>query len=447
MRTTHSDETDDWRLLRRYARDGSQDAFGRIVERHINLVYATCRRELGDPSLADDVTQVVFLILARKAGSLMRGTILSRWLFKTARFASRDVMKREARRKACEVPLNLDISPAPSSSDDTVRDRPLAIAINCALEKLSHSDWEAVQLRFYEDLSLREIGEICGTSEDTAQKRVSRAVDRIRRSLLREGIGISAIALGAVFTADSARALTPGMLSACASQTSAAVGGASIIYGLTKGVLKTMAIKNLTVAAVAVTIGAAGTIAVPMIVRGQSRGAATAVAAPGDLIGSTQAVQPPSSSAPLDGAAPSGPDTQAGADRAKSISNLKLLALAIIMYAADHQDTYPHANKWVDEVAPYAHGSIEALMRDPSAPTLKYGYAFNAKLSGVGLNTLPNPAYTVLVFESTLGVRNASDAGESVPHPGRHLSGTDFAYAEGHVKWHSDSAPKQKFEP
>src|SRR5688572_21471250 len=93
---------DDWLLLREYVDRGSDAAFTRLVERHLNLVFTTCLREVRDADLAQDVTQAVFLILARKAGGLRRGTVLTGWLFNTARFASRNALRQQARRKARE---------------------------------------------------------------------------------------------------------------------------------------------------------------------------------------------------------------------------------------------------------------------------------------------------------------------------------------------------------
>ena len=106
------------------------------------------------------------------------------------------------------------------------------------------------------------------------------------------------------------------------------------------------------------------------------------------------------------------------ARRAPSQSNLKKLSLAIIMYAQDNDQKLPDADKWVDEIMPYVKN--EAVFRDPAAPDLKYGYAFNRALSGVPMTALEDPAMTVLLFESTTGKKNAADAGASVPMPGRH---------------------------
>ena len=75
---------DDMRLLREFATSNSQPAFTTLVQRHINLVYSVALRRLGNAQEAEEVTQAVFVILARKAGSLGTGTILSGWLYQTA---------------------------------------------------------------------------------------------------------------------------------------------------------------------------------------------------------------------------------------------------------------------------------------------------------------------------------------------------------------------------
>src|SRR5919107_4716580 len=93
---------DEWQLLREYVEHNSQAAFAGLIERYINLVYSTCLREVRDAALAQDVTQVVFLILARKAKKIRRGTVLSGWLYQTARFAARSALQQEARRHSSE---------------------------------------------------------------------------------------------------------------------------------------------------------------------------------------------------------------------------------------------------------------------------------------------------------------------------------------------------------
>ena len=131
------------------------------------------------------------------------------------------------------------------------------------------------------------------------------------------------------------------------------------------------------------------------------------------------------------------------ARQAPSQSNLKKLSLAIIMYAQDNAQRLPDADKWVDEITPYLKSA--AVFHDPSAPDLRYGYAFNLALSRVNLSTLEDPAVTVLLFESADGRKNASGTGGTVPKPGRQNGGTDYAFADGHVKWIGDAAPRPSF--
>lgn len=133
-----------------------------------------------------------------------------------------------------------------------------------------------------------------------------------------------------------------------------------------------------------------------------------------------------------------------------SLSNLKQISLAMIMYVEVHDERFPPAGKWVDAITPYLVGSgstpaekariMASLFHDPSAPdSQKWSYAFNSNLSGLSLAHIDNPATTVLLFESNAGVKNASDTGESIPRPGRHSGGTDYALADGHCKYYRDT--------
>src|SRR4051812_2164763 len=95
-------EMDDMTLLREYTTRHSDAAFTALVERHASLVYSAALRQVNDSHLAQEVTQAVFIILARKAPTLRRGTILSVWLYRATRFAASDALKIQYRRQQRE---------------------------------------------------------------------------------------------------------------------------------------------------------------------------------------------------------------------------------------------------------------------------------------------------------------------------------------------------------
>ena len=89
----------DRELLREYTTRGSEESFKSLVERYVNLIHSAVLRQVPDPELARDVTQVAFLTLARKAYRLPEDVVLSAWLYRTARLAALHAMRGECRRR------------------------------------------------------------------------------------------------------------------------------------------------------------------------------------------------------------------------------------------------------------------------------------------------------------------------------------------------------------
>jgi len=222
---------DDMQLLQHYAQSGCQDSFEILVTRHIDWVYSVCLRGVKDRHLAEDVTQAVFIILARKSKSITPNTILRGWLFKAARFAVADALKKQNRHKR-HVRRAAELGAGDLSPQDTATWSHLAPALEEAVACLNEKDRQAIMLRFYESKSLAEVGAILGISEEAAKKRCSRAVEKLRAILTREGVAIPLALLFLLLTTRAAQAAPMGLgLSA-----SSAATGSSVASGMASAI-------------------------------------------------------------------------------------------------------------------------------------------------------------------------------------------------------------------
>ena len=108
---------DDLALLQEYARSNSEEAFATLVSRYVNLVYSVALRQVRDAHLAEEITQAVFIILARKADSLGDKTILPGWLCRTARYASANALTIQRRRQHREQEAYMQSTSNEAESD------------------------------------------------------------------------------------------------------------------------------------------------------------------------------------------------------------------------------------------------------------------------------------------------------------------------------------------
>jgi len=218
---------DDWQLLQAYLRNRSEAAFAELVRRHLDWVYSVALRHVGDPQLAEDVVQSVFVLLARKARDLGPGTLLGGWLFRTTRLVAGHAQRTEYRRKNRETTAWIMSRDTLSTDTDEILWQQLTPHLDQAVAALSESDRSVILLRFYENMPLRKVGEKLGVSEETAKKRVSRALAKMHDFLDRRGVKLSAVGLAAVMaentvqTASAALAGTVVKISMAAAATSA----------------------------------------------------------------------------------------------------------------------------------------------------------------------------------------------------------------------------------
>jgi RNA polymerase sigma factor (sigma-70 family) len=203
----------DWQLLQAYANSRSEAAFAEVVSRHLDWVYSVALRHVGDPHLAEDVVQSVFVLLARKARDLGPGTRLGGWLFRTTCHVAAHAVRAEQRRKNREATA-CTMSPDTTSPDTSeILWEQLTPHLDQAVAALPQADRSAILLRFYEKQPLRQVGEKLGVSEEAAKKRVSRAVERMREFLQRRGVKLTAVALAAVLAEKTVQAASAALAS------------------------------------------------------------------------------------------------------------------------------------------------------------------------------------------------------------------------------------------
>lgn len=195
----------DAELLHRYASMADTQAFSDLVQRHLPMVYRAAWRQLaGDTHAAEDATQVVFTLLARKAGRLVHHANLAGWLHVATRHVVRDHRRVAIRRVAREQEAAQMNAPSEdSASADWDRLRPV---LDDALGDLSVADREAVLLRYFQGSNLAAVGAALHVSEEAARMRVNRALERLRGKLARRGVTSTAVALGLALAAEPALA-------------------------------------------------------------------------------------------------------------------------------------------------------------------------------------------------------------------------------------------------
>ena len=232
-------ELDDIALLREFAERGSEPAFAELVTRHVNKVYSVALRHTRNPHQAEEITQAVFVILARKAGQLGKKVILSGWLYQTARLTAVTLIRSEIRRTRREQEVLMQ-----NLSDETEADPwpHIAPLLDDAMAGLSETDRHAVVLRYFDGKSMKEVGAALGGSEDAAKMRVNRAVEKLRMFFAKRGVTTTTAFLTGTISANSLQA-APAVLAksviAAAITKGAAASGSTLT--LIKGALKIMA--------------------------------------------------------------------------------------------------------------------------------------------------------------------------------------------------------------
>lgn len=242
--------TPDSELLAVFARTNSEDAFTKLVKRHVNLVYSAALRQLnGDEHLAQDVAQSVFTDLARKADVLKRRESLIGWLYTSAHFAAAKIVRTEIRRRDREEIFMRDPNLEAAPELDWEKLHPV---LDDAMHELKEADRDAILLRYFENRPFAEMGAQLGLSENAARMRVERAVEKLRMILAQRGLTAGAT-LATVISANAVQ-LAPASLVATLTAASLLTTGTGTIT-----LLKIMTLTKLKIAASTLVVAGTAT--------------------------------------------------------------------------------------------------------------------------------------------------------------------------------------------
>jgi RNA polymerase sigma factor (sigma-70 family) len=233
-------DSSDMELVRDYVRLNSEAAFAELVQRHVALVYSVALRHVGIAAHAEEITQAVFIILARKAAGLRADTILEGWLHETTRLTALSFLRGERRRQFREQEVYMQSTL--QENNDAATWNQLAPLLDEAVSRLGKKDRDAVMLRFFKDKNLREVAAALNVNEAAAQRRVHRAVEKLRGFFTKRGVALSSVAITGAISANSVQAAPVALaksVTAVALAKGAAASGSTLT--LIKGALKIMA--------------------------------------------------------------------------------------------------------------------------------------------------------------------------------------------------------------
>jgi RNA polymerase sigma factor (sigma-70 family) len=232
-------EMADMELLRQYVLQNSEDAFAALVARHVNLVFSAALRKTGSTAAAEEITQAVFIILARKAGRLGAGTVLSGWLYHTARLTTASYLRTQIRRAHREQEAYMQ-----SLTDEPVTKawQEIEPLLEDGMGRLGEKDRNAIVLRFFDGKSFQEIGAAVGSSENAAKKRVAHALEKLRKFFTKRGVDSTAAIIAGAISANSVKAAPVGLAKTISVVAMAKGAAAGTTTFFTSVLVKTLAV-------------------------------------------------------------------------------------------------------------------------------------------------------------------------------------------------------------
>ena len=207
-------------LIRAYVRNRCESSFGELVHRHVDLVHSTALRIVRDTNLAEDVTQRVFLALAQHSVKLQERLSLTGWLHETAHNLAINTVRSEERRRRREQEAAA-MNHLDSNDSETLWGH-IAPCLDEALAQLSAIERDVILWRYFERRTAEQIGERLGLTAEAAQKRVARALDRLRGILAARGLTAPTASLAALLSTQAVQSAPMGLAATAITAASAA---------------------------------------------------------------------------------------------------------------------------------------------------------------------------------------------------------------------------------
>lgn len=219
----------DQQLLRAYAENRSDAAFAELAKRHVDFIYSAAMRMVRDTHLAKDVSQGVLVALAKDARKLAEHPVLVGWLHRTTRNIASQAVRTEVRRRQREKETAvMHADPEQPTPWDEI-----APHLDTVIAGLSESDRDAVLMRYFENRPAHEIAAILGISSEAAQKRVVRAVERLRRGFAKRGVTAATAGLVASIYGNAVQAAPIGLAATLSGTAVSGISASAKLFAMT----------------------------------------------------------------------------------------------------------------------------------------------------------------------------------------------------------------------
>jgi RNA polymerase sigma factor (sigma-70 family) len=260
----------DMDLVQEFAERNSESAFAELVRRHINLAYSVALRFTANSPDAQDVTQAVFIILAKKAGALRGRTVLTGWIYETTRLTALQFLRTRARRYQHEQEAHMQSTVENQTADEIWPQ--MGPLLEQAMSRLNEKERTLLALRYFENRTSEETASLLGIGEWAARKRSARALEKLRKYFSKHGVNSTTAIIAASISANSLQ-LAPMALAKSVTALAVAKGAAASASTVTliKGALKIMAwtkMKTAVVTSAAIVLATFTAVVTTNYVRG-----------------------------------------------------------------------------------------------------------------------------------------------------------------------------------